>query len=122
VEGDFSIDGGYHAMNQLLDSGEPFTAVFIGNDSMAMGAHTALRERGLRVPDDISMVSFDDLPESAHFVPGLTTVRQDFYLLGRLAVEYVISMVEKQDTPVHQRVLQPSLIIRESTCPLPPVR
>ena len=118
IEGDFTIDGGYQAMNKLLDSGEPFTAVFIGNDSMAMGAHTALRERSLRVPDDISMVSFDDLPESAHFVPGLTTVRQDFYLLGRLAVEYVVSMIEKRDTPVHQRVLQPSLIVRESTRPL----
>jgi LacI family transcriptional regulator len=118
VEGDFNIDGGYRAMNQLLDSGTPFTAVFIANDSMAFGAHTALRERGLRVPEDISIIGFDDLPESAHFVPGLTTVRQDFQLLGRLAVEYLISMIENPDTPVHQRVLQPKLIIRESTRPL----
>jgi len=118
IEGDFTIDGGYRAMNQLLDDGAPFTGVFIGNDSMAFGAHTALRERRLRVPEDISIVGFDDIPESAHFVPGLTTVRQDFQVLGRLAVEYVVSMIENSDTPVHQRVLQPKLIVRGSTRPL----
>ena len=55
---------------------------------------TALRERGLRVPNDISMVSFDDIPEAAHFVPGLTTVRQDFHRMGRLATEFLVSMIE----------------------------
>jgi DNA-binding LacI/PurR family transcriptional regulator len=87
VEGDFTIEGGYGAMIELLDSGAVFTAVFIGNDSMAMGAHTALRQRGLRVPDDMSIVGYDDIPEAAHFVPGLTTIRQDFHLLGMLATE-----------------------------------
>ncbi len=115
IGGDFNIEGGYAAMRTLLDSGEKFTAVFVGNDSMAMGAHTALRERGLRVPDDISLVSFDDIPEAAHFVPGLTTVRQDFYRMGRLATEFLVSMIESPDTPIHQRVLQPKLIVREST-------
>lgn len=116
--GDFTIEGGYQAMAQLLDGDNQFTAVFVGNDSMAMGAHTALRERGLRVPDDISLVSFDDIPEAAHFVPGLTTVRQDFYLLGRLATEYLVSLIEDPQSPVHQRVLQPKLVVRESTRPL----
>lgn len=115
IESNFSIEGGYQAMRQLLERGEPFTSVFLGNDSMAIGAHTALREHGLRVPQDISIVGFDDLPESAHFVPGLTTVRQDFQLLGSLAVEYIVSMIENPQTPVHQRVLQPRLIVREST-------
>lgn len=114
-EGDFSIEGGYQAMNRLLDRGEPFTAVFVANDSMAFGAHTALRQRGLRVPDDISVIGFDDIPEAAHFVPGLTTVRQDFYLLGRLAIEYLVSLIGDPNTPVHQRVLPPRLIVREST-------
>jgi len=114
-EGDFSIEGGYQAMNRLLDRGEPFTAVFVANDSMAFGAHTALRQRGLRVPADISVIGFDDIPEAAHFVPGLTTVRQDFYLLGRLAIEYLVSLIGDPDTPVHQRVLPPRLIVREST-------
>lgn len=115
VEGDFTIEGGYQAMNHLLDTGAEFTAVFVANDSMAFGAHTALREHGLRVPADISIIGFDDIPESAHFVPGLTTIRQDFHLLGRLAVEYVVSMIENPETPVHQRVLPPKLILRGST-------
>ena len=85
---------------------------------MALGAQTALRQRGLRVPDDVSVVGFDDVPESAHLVPGLTTVRQDFQLLGQLAVEYIIDLIEKPDTPVYQRVLPPKLIIRESTRPI----
>lgn len=115
VNGNFDIDSGYRAMCELLDRGEHFTGVFIANDSMALGAHTAMRERGIRVPDDISMVSYDDLEESAHFSPGLTTVRQDFQLLGRLAVEYIISLIENPNTPVHQRVLQPRLVVRGST-------
>jgi DNA-binding LacI/PurR family transcriptional regulator len=115
IEGDFTIEGGYRAMNRLLEHGKPFTSVFVANDSMAMGAHTALRERGLNVPDDISIVSFDDIPEAAHFVPGLTTVRQDFDRMGRLATEFLVSIIEQPDTPIHQRVLQPKLIVREST-------
>lgn len=115
IESDFSIEGGYRAMRQLLDRGEPFTAVFIANDTMTFGAHTALRERGLRVPEDVSLVGFDDIPEAAHFVPGLTTVRQDFQLLGRLGIEYIASLINNPDTVIHQRVLQPKLIVREST-------
>lgn len=115
IEGDYSIESGYSAMSCLLERGTPFTAVFVGNDSMAIGAHTALRQHGLRVPDDVSMVSFDDTPEAAHFVPALTTVRQDFRLLGRLAVEYLLNRIENPKTPIHQRVLKPELIVREST-------
>jgi len=118
VESDFTIEDGYRAMNQLLDEGGEFTAIFIGNDSMALGAQTALRQRGLRVPNDVSVVGFDDVPETAHLVPGLTTIRQDFQLLGQLAVEYIIDLIEKPDTPVYQRVLPPKLIVRESTRPI----
>jgi DNA-binding LacI/PurR family transcriptional regulator len=117
AEGNFGIESGYRAMKELLEGGADFSAAFIANDSMTMGAHTALRERGLHVPGDVSLVGFDDLPESAHFVPGLTTVRQDFELLGRMAIEYLVSMIQNPDTPVHQRVLQPKLIVRESTAP-----
>lgn len=117
AQSDFSIDGGYKAMNRLLSSGEKFTAVFIANDSMAFGAYTALRENGIRVPDDISIVGFDDIPESMHFTPRLTTVRQDFQLLGRMAIEYVLRLINDPDLPPHQRILQPELIIRDSTGP-----
>lgn len=118
VEGDFTIEGGYRAMCELLDEGAEFTAVFVGNDSMSFGAQTALRKRGLRIPDDISVVGFDDIAESAHLVPGLTTVRQDFQLMGQLAVEYMVNLIENPETPVYQRVLPPRLVIRESTRPL----
>jgi LacI family transcriptional regulator len=115
IESDFTIEGGFRAMSKLLDDGAEFTAVVVGNDSMAFGAQTALRERGLHVPDDISVVGFDDIPEAAHLVPGLTTVRQDFQLLGQLAIEYIIDLIEKPETPVYQRVLPPTLIVRHST-------
>ena len=70
---------------------------------------------GRRVPEDVSLVGFDDLPEAAHFVPGLTTVRQDFQLLGRMAIEYITSLIDNRETAIHQRVLQPKLIVRGST-------
>lgn len=114
IEGDYSLDGGYRAMTELLRKDAKFTAVFIGNDSMAIGAHTALREAGLYSPDDVSIVSFDDIPEATHFIPALTTVKQDFQLLGRLAVEYLVSMIGNPHPAIHQRVLQPELIIRDS--------
>lgn len=115
VAGDYTIQGGYVSMQALLAMGEPFTAVFVGNDSMAIGALTALREHGLRVPDDVSIVSFDDTPEAAHIVPALTTIRQDFQLLGQLAVEYLLNCINNPETPIHQRVLQPELVVRQST-------
>jgi DNA-binding LacI/PurR family transcriptional regulator len=117
VEGAFTIDSGYQAMCQLLDSGIPFTAVFIANDSMTLGAHTALRMRGFRVPEDISIVGFDDIPESAHILNGLTTVHQDFEMLGRLALEYLVGIIDSPDTPVYQRVLVPKLVVRSTTMP-----
>lgn len=117
VEGDFNIESGYRGMKRLLDGGTAFTAVFVGNDSMAFGAHTALREHGLRVPEDVSIVGFDDIPEAAHFMPGLTTIRQDFEQIGRLAVEFLVDMIENPETPIYQRVLQPKLIVRNSTQP-----
>lgn len=119
IEGDWTLEGGYQAMHQLLDGGTDFTAVVIGNDSMALGANTALRERGCRIPDDVSIVGFDDIPEAAHFVPPLTTVRQDFNLLGKVAVEYLVRLIEQPDTPIQQTVLHPRLIVRGSTAARP---
>jgi DNA-binding LacI/PurR family transcriptional regulator len=119
AEGDFTIDSGYQAMNRLLAEGKRFTAIFVGNDSMAFGAYTALRARGFHVPDDVSIVGFDDIPEAAHFVPGLTTVHQDEELMGRLAVEYLVSLIEKPNTPAYQQVLIPKLVVRGTTRPNP---
>ena len=114
AEGDWSASGGYQAAGQLLASGEPFSAVVAANDQTALGAARAFRAHGLRVPEDISIVGFDDIPEAAFFEPPLTTISQDFTALGQQSVDYLLSLIDNPETPVHQRVLYPSLIERQS--------
>ena len=82
---------------------------------MAIGAIYALNEYGLYVPEDVSIVGYDNVEHSPYTNPPLTTVSQDFNKLGRLAAEYLLSLIEDPQTPVHQRVLLPELIIRQST-------
>lgn len=118
VEGDWTAHSGYEAAHRLLATGAQFTALVVGNDQMALGAIAALREHGLGVPDDVSVVGFDDVPEAAYFAPPLTTIRQNFAALGEQSVEYLITLVENPDTPVHQRVLYPQFVERQSTRPL----
>ena len=118
VEGHWSAQSGYAGMQSLLKSRADFTAVVVGNDQMALGAMAALSEHGLRIPEDVSVVGFDDIPESAYFLPSLTTVHQDFSALGEQSVEYLVSLIKQPHTPVHQRVLYPELVIRKSTGPV----
>ncbi|MBZ0281421.1 MAG: substrate-binding domain-containing protein [Anaerolineae bacterium] len=115
VEGDWTAVGGYHAARRLLNSGAQFTGLVVGNDQMALGAMRALREHGLRIPEDVSVMGFDDIPEAACFEPPLTTIRQDFSVLGSQSVEYLVDRIDYPDTPLQQRVLYPSLIERQST-------
>ena len=115
VQGDFSIEGGYRAAQALLTHKNPFTAIVVGNDRMALGALRALREHSIRVPDDVSVVGYDDMSEAAYFDPPLTTVRQDLTLLCRESVQYLIAMIDDHATSIHQRVLYPELVVREST-------
>ena len=115
ASGNFLFDGGYQAAGQLLDSGETFTAIFCANDHTALGALRALNEHKLQVPEDISLVGFDDESFACYLNPPLTTVRQDFHALGEQAVKYLIEMIENPETPVHQRVLYSQLIVRQST-------
>jgi LacI family transcriptional regulator len=114
-KGDWTSAGGYKAAHSLLDEGATFTALVVGNDQMALGAIRALRERGLCVPKDVSVVGFDDIPEAAYFEPPLTTVQQDFTGLGEQSVEYLVTLINNPDTPSHQRVLHPHLVTRLST-------
>lgn len=113
VEGDWTADFGYQyalALPNTLD----FTAVFAANDQMALGLLHGLRERGIRVPDDVSVVGFDDLPETRHFSPPLTTVSQDFQALGRRSVEVLLAALHDEEPP-GTTVIAPELIVREST-------
>jgi len=112
---------GYLAAKNLLDRGAHFTGLIVSNDYLALGAIRAFNERGLRTPEDISIVGFDDTPESAYYIPPLTTVRQDYEALGYQSIHYLVELINNQETPAHQRVLMPQLIVRQSTRAIEPV-
>jgi DNA-binding LacI/PurR family transcriptional regulator len=120
IPGDWSADSGYQAGNVLLSrirAGEQdITAVFVANDQMSLGLIRALHEGGIRVPDDVSIVGFDDIPESGHFLPPLTTVKQDFSAIGRRCVSMLIDRLNHRQTE-RPLPIQPTLIVRSSTGP-----
>ncbi len=116
-EGDWSAASGYAAMQCILEQGIYFTAAFSANDQMALGIMRALREHELRVPKDVSVVGFDDLPEAAFYEPPLTTIKQDFALLGENSIAYLIECIEKPDTLAERRLIPPYFIQRLSTAP-----
>lgn len=115
VEGHWTAESGYQAAKQLIEQGERFTALVVGNDQMAIGALHALRENGRCIPEDVSVVGFDDIPEAAYLWPPLTTVRQDFDQLGRSGVESLMQRIQAPDFTGGQVVIQPQLIVRAST-------
>ncbi|HEX6802470.1 MAG TPA: LacI family DNA-binding transcriptional regulator [Terriglobales bacterium] len=109
---------GYKAAKKLIDAGERFTAIVAFNDVSAMGAIRALFEAGLRVPDDVSVVGFDDIQNAQFQHPGLTTVRQPLREMGRTAAEVVLDRVRMRSerAQAQEIVVEPELIVRESTC------
>lgn len=116
-QGQFSEESGLRATERLLDSGVPFTAIFAANDQMAFGAALALYRRSLRVPDDVSLVGFDDLASALYSIPPLTTVRQPVRELGRLAAQAMLELLAGR--PPQMAVPQPIVIERESTRRMP---
>ena len=113
ILGDWSAHFGYYAGLELLRFRD-FSAVFASNDQMALGFMHACRELGLRIPGDMSVVGFDDIPEAAHFFPPLTTVRQNFPEIGRRAVSLLISEL-RGDAHLDHELIMPELVVREST-------
>ncbi|CAQ01799.1 LacI family transcriptional regulator [Clavibacter sepedonicus] len=114
LQGDFTAASGYSLTSDLARSPDGLpTAIFAGNDLMALGALAALAELGLSVPDDVSLVGFDDIAGADHFIPALTTVRQDFETLGSTAMETLLSTMSGQE-PV-RRQIPPTLVVRKST-------
>lgn len=112
ILGDWTAASGYAAGATLASSTLP-TAVFAANDLMALGLVRALHDHGIAVPQQVSVVGFDDIPGSAHFIPGLTTVKQDFVALGRQCIDILLSALNGGvDDPAP---IEPELIIREST-------
>jgi DNA-binding LacI/PurR family transcriptional regulator len=120
--GDWSAASGYRAGRELAvratGPAGAMSAVFVANDHMALGLIKALHEAGLRVPQDVSVVGFDDIPEAEYLLPPLTTVRQDFAELGRRGVE-VLARVISGDTLLDSAPMRPELVVRASTAPVP---
>jgi DNA-binding LacI/PurR family transcriptional regulator len=116
LSGDWSAQSGYEVGRMLARIPE-LTAVFVGNDQMALGLLRALDERGLSVPGDVSIVGFDDIPESGYFRPPLTTVHQDFQEVGRQSLEMLLAQIATGARNTERRVIGSELIIRSSTGP-----
>jgi LacI family transcriptional regulator len=122
LEGDSpSPQVGYRAAKKLLAAHKPFTALFAFNDISAMGAIHALREAGMQVPDDVSVVGFDDIQSAAYQNPGLTTVRQPLREMGRIAAETVLRRINRPGSDMHgaERTVAPELVVRQTTCRVP---
>jgi LacI family transcriptional regulator len=114
-QGDFHHESGYAGADALLSLEHPPTAIFASCDQMAFGAYEAVRRRGLRVPDDISVVGFDDLPESRWTSPPLTTVRQPLAEMGLLAARTVLRLSRGETIETPRFELATELVIRDSS-------
>jgi DNA-binding LacI/PurR family transcriptional regulator len=122
VEGDWSARSGYVGVREMLAADPSLTAIFAANDQMALGALRALDEVGRRVPDDVSIVGFDDIPEAEFFRPPLTTVRQHFAESGQLAVHLLLGLIRPEDAAAGTApppLVPTELMIRRSSGPPP---
>jgi LacI family transcriptional regulator len=120
VEGNWSAESGERGLHKLLEKCSDVQAVFACNDQMALGLMQAARSLGKRIPEDLAVVGFDDIPESAFYYPPLTTIRQGLYELGHVAVQTFMKLrqADQRDESMptaHTVLLKPQLVIREST-------
>jgi LacI family transcriptional regulator len=116
-EGDFTQSSGFHGTNHLLDLAEPPTAIFASSDLVALGVMDAARGRKLKIPADLSLVGFDDIPMSAVLIPQLTTVRQPLTDMGYCATQMLLALIQKPEEKQTSVILPTELILRESTTP-----
>ena len=119
VESNFLAEGGVEAALSLLDLPDPPTAVFAFNDMLAIGVMQATRLRGVSIPEDLSLVGFDDTVEAAIVTPTLTTVRQPLAEMGRMAVNLLVRQLQYQRIEALLVQLETKLVVRESTAPAP---
>lgn len=117
ASGKYTYESGFRAGRKLFEGEDPPTAVFVSSDQMALGVYEALRQRGLRVPDDVSVVGFDDLPEARWSSPPLTTVRQPLADMGRMAVRTIQRIVRDENIESSRIELATRLVVRDSTRP-----
>lgn len=114
-EGDFFQPSGYSAAKELLALSNPPSAIFASNDVSAFGVMEAVRDTGKRIPDDMSIVGFDDIPQASQVNPPLTTVRQPLADMGATATRMLLELIEDRDRPAQRIELPTELIIRTST-------
>jgi LacI family transcriptional regulator len=117
AQGDWSYVSGYRAMCQILEQGQTFTALFAHNDQMAIGAMRATREAGIQIPQDLSVVGYDDIPAAEYADPPLTTIRQPMREVGATAARLLIERIEQAEPPNGEAevLLSPELIQRASS-------
>ncbi|EOW9308203.1 substrate-binding domain-containing protein [Vibrio cholerae] len=114
VESDFECEGGYQAFEKLYQRGKLPSALFVSNDMMAMGVIQAANQRGLRVPDDLSLIGYDDVHIAKFMTPALTTIHQPKYRLGKAALDTLLYRLENPDTTAQVVQLEPTLVARNS--------
>ena len=115
VEGDWTASSGYDALHQIWQTGTPPSGIFVQNDQMAAGVLRAAAELGLSVPDQLSLIGVDDIPMASYLSPPLTTLRQDFAEIGRLAAQLLIDAVRQPNTKKQHLTLPTTLVSRHST-------
>jgi DNA-binding LacI/PurR family transcriptional regulator len=114
VPGDWTVPTGYEIGRGLDMDTDKVTAIFAANDHLALGLMRALRQRGYAIPERVSIIGFDDVPEAAYYEPPLTTMRPDFAELGRVAMEKMLGHINSEEM-LRAETLVPELIVREST-------
>jgi LacI family transcriptional regulator len=120
VEGNWSSASGAQAVERLFEKYTEMDSIFVGNDQMALGVIQAACERKLKIPGDLGIVGFDNIPESAFFCPPLTTIQQDQHAVGKVAVEETIKMIQSgwhglEPVASQSIMLTPTLLVRQSS-------
>lgn len=118
VQGQFMQSGGYSATEILLSLAVPPTAIFCANDEMAFGAIDAINSKGLKVPDDVSVIGFDDIPTASYVFPTLTTMRQPFAEMANRAVSEVVEIIQGREIKAAKIAFPMDMVVRNSTAPL----
>jgi LacI family transcriptional regulator len=118
-QGNFSEQSGMDGGQHLLSLAEPPTAIFAASDAMAQGAMTAIREKGLRIPEDISVIGFDDIPSAAMTRPPLTTLRHPFDAMAHATVQELVRRIKGEPGRRHRIEFPSEFVVRESTGPAP---
>ncbi|QGQ45017.1 LacI family DNA-binding transcriptional regulator [Metabacillus sediminilitoris] len=113
-EGDFTLESGYNLMLKFIAMEHPPTAVFTGNDEMAMGVIKAAKDHGLKVPEDLAVVGFDNISFSAIFEPALTTIAQPLFKMGQVSMQLLLQQIQGVQVSKIQHILESELIIRDS--------